>query len=172
MLEMQVIMSKVLKNNPSNLQLKNFKLDHFDLKPISRGSNTNNRHIRKPSRRYDEPPEDAPLDTARSHDPQQQVPTGGFTDRQSLDSQVTEKQYKANRDGGGGQYGPNDSVTKKTHNKNTPYKREMQLLRLDHGNVSILERESAERNTRHSIIMNSSNFKRGNSIVDSKDNSE
>jgi hypothetical protein len=110
MLEMQVIMSKVLKNNPSNPLLKNFKLDNFDLKPISRGSNTNNRHMRKPSRRYDEPPEDAPLDTARSLDPQQQVATG-FTDRQSLDSQVTEKQYKANRDGGGA-YGPNDSVTK------------------------------------------------------------
>ena len=68
MLEMQVIMSKVLKNNPSSPLLKNFKFD--DLKPISRVSNTNNRHIRKPSRRYDEPPEDAPLDTARSHDPQ------------------------------------------------------------------------------------------------------
>ena len=117
MLEMQVIMSKVLKNNPSSPLLKNFKLDN--LKPISRVSNTNNRHIRKPSRRYDEPPEEAPLDTARSHDPQQHAATG-FTDRQSLDSQVTEKQYKANRDGGGA-YGPNDSVTKN-------YLSKMQLL--------------------------------------------
>jgi hypothetical protein len=80
MLEMQVIMSKVLKTTPGNPLMKHFKLDFYDLKPlISRGSNaTNNRHMRKPSRRYDDPPEDAPLDTARSHD--------AFHDRISLDS--------------------------------------------------------------------------------------
>ena len=76
-----------------------------------------------------------------------------------MDSQVTEKQFQTNRHN----YGPNDSVTKQMKNKNnTPYKREMQLLRLDHGNVSKLERESAERGLRHSILMNSSSFKKGN----------
>lgn len=51
----------------------------------------------------------------------------------------------------------------------------MQLLKLDHGNVNKLERESAERDRRHSILMNSSSFKRGNvsaAIVETADNSE
>jgi hypothetical protein len=85
MLEMQVIMSKVLKNNPSNPLINHFKLDYLDFKPISRGANSN-RHMRKPSRRYDEPLEDAPLDTARSHDPHSQQQVAASTDRQSLDS--------------------------------------------------------------------------------------
>jgi hypothetical protein len=110
MLEMQVIMSKVLKNNPSDPLMNHFKLDYLDFKPISRGANSN-RHMRKPSRRYDEPLEDAPLDTARSHDPHSQQQVAASTDRQSLDSQVTEKQFKANREGGT-VYGPNDSVNK------------------------------------------------------------
>ncbi len=67
MLEMNVIMSKVLKNRPTSPLMKHFKLDFFEPKSSSR--EIGNRHLRKPSRRYDEPLEDAPLDTARSHDP-------------------------------------------------------------------------------------------------------
>ena len=38
----------------------------------------------------------------------------------------------------------------------------MRLLKLDHGNVSKLERESAERDYRHSVLMNSSLLKKKN----------
>jgi hypothetical protein len=51
----------------------------------------------------------------------------------------------------------------------------MQLLKLDHGNVNKLERESAERDRRHSILMNSSSFKKGTAsskICETADNSE
>jgi hypothetical protein len=48
----------------------------------------------------------------------------------------------------------------------------MQLLRLDHGNVNKLERESAERDRRHSFLMNSSSFKRANSVLETTENNE
>lgn len=63
MLEMQVLIGNLVKNRSS---VKQLKLDFFDPKPsqILRGGY---HHMRKPSRRYDEPlPEDTPLDTYRS----------------------------------------------------------------------------------------------------------